>query len=114
MRAPKGLVVTACLIILIGLGWLLSGLGVMPEVNWVWVGGLALSGLLSLALGGVDKLTMTIGPFLIAASAGAFLREGGILPAKVEVPGLVLVFGLLMLMNLLLPIPSPKWAQAAR
>jgi hypothetical protein len=90
----------------------MSGLGLMPDVNWVWVGSLTLAGLLTIALGGIDKLTMTIGPWLILAGVGAFLRESGTVSAKLEFPGLVLAFGLLMLLNLLLPIPVPKWTQA--
>ncbi|HYE61868.1 MAG TPA: hypothetical protein VD997_07705 [Phycisphaerales bacterium] len=111
MNAPKQLVVVACLIILIGGGWLLSGLGLMPDVNWIWVGGLMLAGLLTIALGGFDKLTLTIGPWLIVAGIGAFLREGGYVSSKVEIPALVLAFGVLMLLNLVLPVPGPRWAK---
>jgi hypothetical protein len=109
MQAPKQLVIIACLITLVGGCWLMSGLGLMPDVNWVWVGSLTLAGLLTIALGGIDKLTMTIGPWLIAAGVGAFLRESGTVSAKLEFPALVLVFGVLMLANLLLPVPLPKW-----
>lgn len=109
MQPPKQLVIVACLIILIGGCWLLSGLGLMPDVNWVWVGGLILAGLLTIALGGLDKLTLTIGPWLIAAGVGAFLREGGYLTSKIEFPALVLTFGLLMLINLVAPVPTPRW-----
>ncbi|MGD9789394.1 MAG: hypothetical protein AB7Q00_06045 [Phycisphaerales bacterium] len=108
-KPPKVLIVVASLIVLVGLGWLLSGLGLMPEVNWIWVGGLTVSGLLVVALGGIDRMTLTVGPFLLAAAIGSFLRQSGSLDAKIELPALVLVFGMLMLLNLVLPVKNPEW-----
>jgi hypothetical protein len=57
---------------------------------------------------------MTIGPWLIIAGIGAFVRQGGYVSSKVEFPSLVLAFGILLLLNLLLPIPGPRWVQPPR
>ena len=46
-----------CLLIVIGTGWLLSALGVAPQINWIWTLGLAGIGLLSFVLSGVHKLS---------------------------------------------------------
>jgi hypothetical protein len=109
MHAPESLVVLAGLITLVGVGWLLSSAGLLPEINWVWVGLLALAGVLTIALGGVDRFTLTVGPFLLAAALASALRQSGTLTARIEMPALVVVFGVLMLANLLLPIPNPQW-----
>ena len=111
MAPPRSLIIVALLLIALGTGWLLSGIGLMPEVNWVWVGLLAVAGLLTLALGGIDRFTLTFGPFLIAAAIGSALRQSDAIPAKIEVPALVIAFGVLLLANLLLPVPNPKWIQ---
>jgi hypothetical protein len=106
---PRSLIVVAALVTALSAGWLLSGLGVMPEVDWVWTLGLAVAGVLALALGGIDRFTMTVGPFLLIAAAGSLLRQSGLLPLKVEFPAVMMTFGLLLLVNLLLPIPTPGW-----
>jgi hypothetical protein len=67
MADSKTLVVPILLITL-GAGWLLTTLGVVPEVNWVWTLALALVGVLTLAIGGLDKVTIVVGPFFIIAS----------------------------------------------
>jgi len=47
------------LIITVGVGWLLTIHDIVPGVNWVWTLGLAVAGLLILAIGGVDKVTFS-------------------------------------------------------
>jgi hypothetical protein len=97
------------LIITLGLGWLLTVNNLMPGVNWIWVLGLAVTGFLVLAVGGVDKVTFVVGPFLIASTFFSILRQTGRISVDTEVPTLVIVFGVLMLVAKLLPIPVPKW-----
>jgi hypothetical protein len=97
------------LIITIGLGWLLTVHDIVPGVNWIWTLGLAVAGLLILAVGGIDKVTFVIGPFLIASTFFSLMRQTGRLYVDTEVPSLVIVFGTLMLLARLLPIPIPTW-----
>ena len=97
------------LIITLGLGWLLTVNNLMPGVNWIWVLGLAVTGVLILTVGGVDKVTLVVGPFLISATFFSLLRQTGRISVDTEVPTLVIVFGVLMLLAKLLPIPVPKW-----
>jgi hypothetical protein len=101
--------VAPLLIITLGLGWLLTVNNLMPGVNWIWVLGLAVTGFLFLAVGGVDKVTFVVGPFLISSTFFSLLRQTGRISVDTEVPTLVIVFGTLMLMAKLLPIPVPKW-----
>jgi len=97
------------LIITLGLGWLLTNHNVLPGVNWVWILGLAAAGVLILVIGGIDKVTFVIGPFLIASTFFSLLRQTGRISVDTEVPVLVIVFGALMLLSKLLPIPIPAW-----
>lgn len=96
------------LIIALGVGWLLTTAHVVPGVNWVWTIGLGVTGVLILA-GSFDKVTVVVGPFLMAATFFSILRQTGRLSIDIEVPALVIVFGALMLAAQLLPIPLPKW-----
>jgi hypothetical protein len=101
--------VAPVLIITLGLGWLLTVNNLMPGVNWIWVLGLAVTGFLVLAVGGVDKVTFVVGPFLISSTLFSLLRQTGRISVDTEVPTLVIVFGVLMLLAKVLPVPVPKW-----
>ena len=96
------------LIIALGVGWLLTTENIVPGVNWIWVVGLGVTGVLILAAS-IDKVTAVVGPFLIAATFFSLMRQTGRLSVDTEVPSLVIVFGTLMLLVKILPIPLPAW-----
>lgn len=104
----KALVVPILLITL-GVGWLLTTLGIVPQVDWVWTLGVALVGMLAFALGGFDKVTYVVGTFFLLASFLSILRQTGRLQVDVEVPILVITAGVLMLVAQFGAIPAPKW-----
>ena len=97
------------LIITVGTGWLLTAHNVIPGVNWIWVLGLAVVGVLILVVGGLDKVTAVVGPFLIIATVFSLLRQTERISIDTEVPSLVIVAGVLMLVVRFLPLPAPKW-----
>jgi hypothetical protein len=97
------------LIITIGMGWLLTNQNVVQGVNWIWLLGLAIVGVLILVVGGIDKVTLVVGPFLIASSFFSLLRQTDCMRVDTEVPSLVILLGALMLLVNLLPIPAPEW-----
>lgn len=97
------------LLITVGTGWLLTTLGVAPGIDWVWTLGLAVIGLLTFVVSGVDKVTVVIGPFLILASCLSILRQTGRLHFDIEVPLLVIITGILVLIARMPLIPMPKW-----
>ena len=99
--------VVPLLVILLGATWLLNVLKVLPGVNWIWTVGLAAAGLLTLAMGGFNKLTVVVGPFLIVASVCSILRQTGHLEIDREVPILTIVFGGLLLLVQWLNLPLP-------
>ncbi len=85
----KTTLILPVLMIAVGCGWLLTVLGVAPEVDWIWTLVLAILGLMTFVLGGFDKVTLVIGIFLLAASGLSLLRQSGQLPLNIEVPVLV-------------------------
>src|SRR5690348_3812715 len=97
------------LLITLGVGWLLSALDVVPEVDWVWTLGVALVGVLAFALGGFDKVTVVVGTFFLIASGLSVLRQTGRIAINIEIPVLVITAGILMIVAQLRVIPAPKW-----
>lgn len=108
MKSDKTIVLPV-LIITIGSGWLLTTLGVGPGIDWVWTLALAVVGLLTFGLGGIDKVTVVVGPFFLIASCLSVLRQTGRLETDIEVPLLVILVGVLLLVARLPAIPPPKW-----
>ena len=103
--------IPALLLISVGIGWLLTTSGVIPGVNWVWVLGLAVVGFLVLFIGGIDKVTAIVGPFLMISTIFSLLRQSGHLSADTEVPCLLIVAGTLALIVYFLPLSAPDWLE---
>jgi len=96
------------LIIVMGLGLLLNDVGVIPGIDWVWTLGLVVAGILTLAVGGIDRLTGVVGPFLLVSALCSVLRQLGALSVEREVPVLTIVLGALLLLVYALDLPTPK------
>lgn len=101
------------ILITLGTGWLLSTLGVVPEIDWIWTLGLAMVGVGVIAAGGIDKVTVVVGPFFLLASLLSVVRQTGRLTFDVEVPIMVIMLGLLLLIARWSLIPPPKWMMEA-
>ena len=95
------------LIIVVGIGWLLNVQGIIPKVDWIWTCGLAVVGILTLVVGGLDKLTVVVGPFLIISSICSILRQMDKLSVEKEVPILTIVLGVLLLIVHIVKLPTP-------
>lgn len=100
-------VLSPLVIIAVGGTWLLNVLEILPGVDWIWTGGLAAAGLLVLGMGGWNRLTAIIGPFLIIGSVFSVLRQTGRLELDLEVPLLVIILGLLWLYATMARLPWP-------
>lgn len=109
MSSNRKSLVIPVLLITIGTGSLLSTLGIAPTINWVWTLGLAMVGLLSIAISGIDKMTIVVAPFFLVASLLSILRQTHRLTFNVEVPIMVIVSGVLLLIARLPIIPFPNW-----
>jgi hypothetical protein len=97
------------LLIMIGTGWLLSTLGIAPDINWVWTLGLGAAGAWVFALYGFDKVTLVVGGFFVVASLLSVLRQTGRISIDVEIPILVIVAGLLLMACRHPRVPAPGW-----
>jgi hypothetical protein len=109
MKPNHKTLVFPILLITVGVGWLLTTLGVAPGIDWVWTLGLAVVGLLAFLVGGFDKVTVVVGPFFILASFLSILRQTGRLHVDIEVPMLVIIAGVLLLVARTTAIPTPQW-----
>ncbi len=106
-RAP---VVIPILIIVVGVGWLLTAQGFGPGVNWVWTLGLGVVGVLTFVVSkGIDKVSVVIGPFLLLASLLSVLRQTDQMSLDIEVPVLVISIGVLLLVAQSPTVPKPDW-----
>lgn len=103
--------VVPILTVIVGVTWLLNVLKIMPGVDWMWTIGLATVGLLTIAVGGLNKLTIVTGPFLLVASVCSLLRQTNRLALDREIPILVIVLGVLMLISQISKLPLPEILQ---
>lgn len=97
------------LLITVGTGWLLSTLGIAPDINWVWTLGLAVVGVLTFGMYGFDKATVVVGGFFLITSVLSVLRQTGRLSLDVEIPILVIALGVLLMISRSSRIPVPQW-----
>lgn len=109
MSSDKKTLVVPFLLITLGSGWLLTTLGITPAIDWIWTLGLAVVGLLAFAIGGIDKVTVVVGPFFMITSFLSILRQTNRLALNVEIPILVILAGVLLLIVRSPSIPAPKW-----
>ncbi len=108
MNSGKTMLVVPLLLITVGTGWLLTTLGVAPDIDWIWTLGLVVIGVTVLTRG-IDKVTVVVGPFFLVSSFLSLLRQTGRLEVDVEVPILVISAGLLMLVARINAVPVPDW-----
>jgi hypothetical protein len=98
------------MIIIVGVGWLLSAAGYAPGINWIWASALAAVGVATFVLsGGLDKFSIVLGPFFLVASLMSVARQAGWLSAALETPKLVILLGVLLLLARWKAIPLPSW-----
>ncbi|MGA2061128.1 MAG: hypothetical protein ABSG67_11650 [Thermoguttaceae bacterium] len=106
MKAKE--LIAPILVIALGVTWLLNVIDIMPGVDWIWTVGLAAVGVITLLLGGINKLTVIVGLFLMISSVCSLLRQVGKLPIEREVPILTIILGILMLLVQILDLPMPE------
>jgi len=109
MSRPGKTIVAPILIIAVGVGWLLNVAGVLRTVDWIWPVSLAVGAILAIILGGFDKVTFVLAPFLLVSSIFSILRQVGRLRVNLEVPYLVIILGILWLVAELVKVPTPEW-----
>lgn len=111
MKSNKTAIAISLLIIALGFSWLLAKLNVIPSgVDWFWVTGLGVSGLLLLTVAGIDRFNFVVGVSLIVCSFLSALRQLKKLTGDLEAPILFTTVGVLLLLAHLLKLPANKLA----
>jgi hypothetical protein len=87
----------------------LTTLSVVPNIDWIWTLGLAITGFLVFLVGGFEKVTFVTGSFLILTSVLSILGQTNRISIDVEIPILVLVAGIQLLVARSPAIPIPRW-----
>ncbi|CAN5434594.1 hypothetical protein BH11PSE11_BH11PSE11_22720 [soil metagenome] len=102
-------------LIVLGATWLLNSLQWLPDVHWLWIIGLAGSGVGILILDGITKSSIVAGPMLILAGGLSFLYQWYGLGWRYIIPVLLIFAGILMLVARSPAIPeSRKFSQRYR
>jgi len=109
MSGRKRGTAASLMMIALGTGWLLTVQGFLPGVDWVYTTGLGMMGVLVLAFGGINRVTVAVGPMFMVGSFFSLLRQTGRLELNVEMPCLVIAAGCLMLLANVLPLRTPDW-----
>ena len=94
-----------------GLGWLLQRLDIISSFELIWTIGLAAAGIYLFAVSGFNRDTFLPGTFLLICALFSFLRSANILRLTVELPVLVIIFGILMGIRNMDVIPEAKKAE---
>ena len=111
----KAPLIISILIIVVGVGWLLTALGFGLGINWLWTLGLGVIAILVFVVSkGIDKVSVVLGPFFLLASLLSVLRQTSRLSVDIEVPVLVITIGILLLLAQLPAIPKPRWYEEPR
>jgi hypothetical protein len=84
-------------LIIVGLGWLLWEFRLFPDVDWIISLGFVVGGVAVLAIDGVNRNSVVIGPFLVALGVAWFLHDRYGMIWRLIIPALLVVLGLLML-----------------
>ena len=106
MKTRKSAIAISLLIVALGVAWLLNVMKVIAGVDWVWVMGLGVSGILLLAFAKLDRFNFVVGASLIVSSILALLRQTGKLVVNIEAPVLFITVGILLFLSQLLPIAA--------
>lgn len=109
MTPSRQPLILAISLVVLGIGWLLNNLQVTPDVNWIWTIGLGIAGMTFVITGGINKVTIILGPFLVTASVLSYLRQSGKLDAAYEMPCLTALLGILLLVAHARVVPPPPW-----
>jgi len=99
------------ILVALGAAWLLNSLDWLPGVHWLWIIGLAGSGIAILLLDGITKSSVVAGPLLILAGGLSFARQYYDLEWRFIFPVMLIAAGVLMLIARLPSIPASRELQ---
>ena len=84
-------------LIAVGLGWLLWEFRLFPDIDWVISLAFIAAGIAVMAIDGINKNSVVVGPFLIAVGLAWLVHDRYGTHWRYIVPFMLVVLGLLML-----------------
>jgi hypothetical protein len=96
------------LLIVLGGGWLLYSLHLLPSIHWLWILGMAGAGAGILLIDGFTKTSVISGPLLILGGFLAFCRLYYRTGWGVIIPVVLIAAGILMLVARSPSIPESR------
>lgn len=84
-------------LIVVGIGWLLWEFRLFPDVDWIIGLGFIVAGIAVVAIDGINKNSVVIGPFLIAVGLAWLAHDRFGTHWRYIIPLMLVLLGLLML-----------------
>jgi hypothetical protein len=112
VQSRKPAIAISLLIVALGIAWLANVLKLIPGIDWFWVTGLGVSGILLLTVAGLDRFNFVVGVCLIVSSILVVLRQKGVITVNIEAPVLFTTVGVLLFLAHMLKIPASRTADA--
>jgi hypothetical protein len=100
-------------LIVVGFGWLLWEFRLFPDVDWIIALGFIAGGIAVMAIDGINKSSVVIGPFLIAIGLAWLLHDRYGTHWRYIIPVMLVLLGALMLVARSAKIPERRGRGAA-
>lgn len=84
-------------LIVVGLGWLLWEYRLFPDVDWIIGLGFVVAGIAVIAIDGINKNSLVVGPFLVGIGLGWLAHDRYDISWRLIVPVMLVLLGALML-----------------
>jgi hypothetical protein len=95
-------------LIVVGLGWLLWEFRLFPDIDWIIGLGFIVGGIAVLALDGINKNSVVIGPFLIAVGVAWLVHDRYGTHWRFIIPVMLVFLGALMLIARSSKVPERR------
>ena len=95
-------------LIAVGLGWLLWEFRLFPDVDWIISLGFIAAGAAVMAIDGINKNSVVIGPFLIAIGVAWLLHDRYATQWRYISPAMLVLLGALMLVARSSKVPERR------
>lgn len=95
-------------LIVVGLGWLMWEFRLFPDIDWIIGLGFIVGGIAVLALDGINKNSVVIGPFLIAVGVAWLVHDRYGTHWRFIVPVMLVFLGALMLVARSSKVPERR------
>jgi hypothetical protein len=95
-------------LIVVGLGWLLWEFRLFPDVDWIIGLGFVVAGVAVIAIDGVNKNSVVVGPFLVAIGVAWLAHDRYGIQWRLVIPVMLVLLGALMLIARSAKVPERR------